>query len=80
MPYPELLVPPRTQGQKIEPRSGKQGPCLEEGPVLGPILGGRFWGLHRAFCAVTRCGSSLGQGVSGLSPSRRNEGLEVGSR
>jgi hypothetical protein len=45
MPYPELLVPPGTQGQKIEPKSGKQGPCLEEGPVLGPILGGRFWGL-----------------------------------
>ena len=45
MPYPELLVPPGTQGQKIEPRSGKQGPCLEEGPVLGPILGDRFWGL-----------------------------------
>jgi hypothetical protein len=42
MPYPE---PPGTQGQKIEPRSGKQGPCLEGGPVLGPILGGRFWGL-----------------------------------
>ena len=39
MPYPG------TQGQKIEPRSGKQGPCLEEGPVLGPILGDRFWGL-----------------------------------
>src|SRR5438270_5512189 len=33
MPYPG------TQGQKIEPRSGKQGPCLEEGPVLGPIVG-----------------------------------------
>jgi hypothetical protein len=32
MSYPELLVPPGTQGQ---------GPCLEE----GPILGGRFWGL-----------------------------------
>ena len=42
MPYPE---PPGTQGQKIEPRSGKQGPFLEGGPVLGPILGGRFWGL-----------------------------------
>jgi hypothetical protein len=27
------------------PRSGKQGLCLEEGPVLGPIWGGRFWGL-----------------------------------
>jgi hypothetical protein len=39
MPYPELLVPPGTQGQKIELRSGKQGPCFEEGPVLGPILG-----------------------------------------
>jgi hypothetical protein len=44
MPYPELLAPPGTQGQKIEPRSGKQGPCLEEGPVLGPISGGLFWG------------------------------------
>jgi hypothetical protein len=45
MPCPELLVPPGTQGQKIEPRSGKHGPCLEEGPVLGPISGGRFWDL-----------------------------------
>ena len=36
--------------------------------------------IHRAFYAVTRRRSSLGQGVSGLSLSRRNEGLEVGSR
>jgi hypothetical protein len=41
MPYPE---PPGTQGQKIESRSGKQGPCLEGGPVLGLILGGPVLG------------------------------------
>jgi hypothetical protein len=23
--------------------AGEQGPCLEEGPVLGPISGGLFW-------------------------------------
>jgi hypothetical protein len=35
-------------GTKLGPslvRSGEQGSCLEEGPVLGPISGGRFWGL-----------------------------------
>jgi hypothetical protein len=36
--------------------------------------------IHRAFYAVTCRRSSPGQGVSGLSLSRRNEGLEVGSR
>ena len=36
--------------------------------------------IHRAFYAVTRRRSSPGQGVSGLSLSRRNEGLKVGSR
>jgi hypothetical protein len=30
-------------------RSGEQGPCVEEGPVLGPISGGWFWvSLRRA--------------------------------
>jgi hypothetical protein len=53
MPYSELLVPPRTQGQKIERRSGKQGPCLEEGPVLGLILGPVLGSSSCLLCGYT---------------------------
>jgi hypothetical protein len=49
-----------------------------QSPCLCAVI--RLLCIHRAFCAVTRRRSSPGQGVSGLSLSRRNEGLEVGSR
>jgi hypothetical protein len=45
-------------------RSGEQGPCLEEGSVLGPISGGRFWSLFMSElsgcqrCSVSICGST----------------------
>jgi len=47
-------------------------------PFLCAVI--RLLCIYHAFYAVTRRRSSPGQGVSGLSLSRRNEGLKVGSR
>src|SRR5947207_6289663 len=40
---PKLLA--SRHPEKIEPRSGKQSPCLEGGPVLGPNFGGADSGV-----------------------------------